>query len=464
MPSQSPSINPTSIEDFQRSALESFYYSLEGAHWHNSSGWASLDVSMCVWYGVSCSTDGTRSLVNKLELPANNLTGDFGFASQFLVYMPELERLDLSSNALTGNLSALGSNVFAPYTSLIDVDLRLNELTGSISSELCEMFVVFDGSLLVDCNIECECCDHDELCGPTQEDQKKALAALFNSTRGIGWYDKSSWILSSSMCEWHGVVCNNSSDVVGLDLSWNGLEGSLPSEIGMLTHLEFLYLFDNELNSHLPSEIGLLSSLKHLNLSRTGLLGSIPSNIGLLEELTDLYLFGNNLNGFIPSEIGLLDSLNVLDFWRNQLTGTIPSEFGSLSNLGQLDLSNNYLSGSLPSELGMLGNLTRLDVSRNHLTSSLPSELGLLSDNLADLHLRANSLTGSLPNELGLLKNLEAMWIEQNSFTGTMLNAICVLVKRNSTGFWRLSADCEEMECSCCTDCCVDDEGCYPAL
>lgn len=229
MPSQSPSLSPTSIEDFQRSALDNLFISFNGAHWHNSSGWGSLDVNMCAWYGVTCTTDGNDFFVNKLELPANNLAGDFLIACRYLLYLPELEQLDLKSNVLAGNLTALESNVLAPYTSLIDVDLRLNELTGSISSELCDPFVVFDGSLRVDCDIDCKCCNHDELCGPTQEGQKKALATLFNATNGIGWHDKSRWILGPSMCEWHGIVCNNSSDVVGLDLSWNGLEGKIIS-------------------------------------------------------------------------------------------------------------------------------------------------------------------------------------------------------------------------------------------
>jgi len=67
----------------------------------------------------------------------------------------------LDSNLIVGNWTALGSTL-ALSSTLAHIDLRLNELTGSVVIELCES--IGDGILHVDCGIECECCNHEELC------------------------------------------------------------------------------------------------------------------------------------------------------------------------------------------------------------------------------------------------------------------------------------------------------------
>ena len=74
----------------------------------------------------------------------------------------------------------------------------------------------------------------------------------------------------------------------------------------------------------------------------------IPEEIGNLTNLTYLGLYDNQLTGSIPSEIGDLTNLTFLNLRSNQLTGEIPSEIGNLTNLYQLNLSNNLLSGIIP--------------------------------------------------------------------------------------------------------------------
>jgi hypothetical protein len=102
-----------------------------------------------------------------------------------------------------------------------------------------------------------------------------------------------------------------SQDETSLDLCCNGLTGTIPSEVSLLTKLTYLDLCCNSLT------------------------GTIPSQLGLLTKLTDLSLWGNNLIGMIPSEIGLLSKLTYLSLSNNSLTGTIPSEVGLMSNLSE---------------------------------------------------------------------------------------------------------------------------------
>ena len=89
-----------------------------------------------------------------------------------------------------------------------------------------------------------------------------------------------------------------------------------------------------------------------LSLGSMELTGEIPAELGNLSNLRGLLLFNNQLSGEIPPELGNLSNLNVLSFWRNQLTGEIPTELGNLSNLRQIFFSdNNQLSGALPQAL-----------------------------------------------------------------------------------------------------------------
>ena len=88
-----------------------------------------------------------------------------------------------------------------------------------------------------------------------------------------------------------------------------------------------------------------------ISLAERGLTGTIPSELGDLSSLEWLSLLGNQLSGYIPPELGSLSNLTSLNLSDNQLSGTIPPELGSLSNLGELYLSGNQLSGCIPEGL-----------------------------------------------------------------------------------------------------------------
>jgi Leucine-rich repeat (LRR) protein len=204
-----------------------------------------------------------------------------------------------------------------------------------------------------------------------------------------------------------------------LDLSGNGLTGSISPEIGNLTNLIYLRLSINQFTGNIPSEIGNLTNLTYLSLLGNQLTGEIPSEIGNLTNLIGLYLSGNQLTGSIPSEIGNLTNLIYLSLRYNQLTGSIPPEIGNLTNLTYLNLRSNQLTGSIPSEIGNLTNLTQLYLYDNQLTGEIPPEIGNLT-NLTWLSLSENQLTGEIPSEIGNLTNLIGLNLSYNELTGSI--------------------------------------------
>ena len=82
-----------------------------------------------------------------------------------------------------------------------------------------------------------------------------------------------------------------------------------------------------QLKGSIPAHsFGQFNKLRVLNLQETGIQGQIPSIIGLLSNLSNLNLAFNSFNGSsIPSEIGLLGYLEVLDLQESELGGTIPA-------------------------------------------------------------------------------------------------------------------------------------------
>eukprot|EP00814_Leptocylindrus_danicus_P021147 CAMPEP_0116021012 /NCGR_PEP_ID=MMETSP0321-20121206/10135_1 /TAXON_ID=163516 /ORGANISM="Leptocylindrus danicus var. danicus, Strain B650" /LENGTH=131 /DNA_ID=CAMNT_0003491805 /DNA_START=325 /DNA_END=720 /DNA_ORIENTATION=+ len=100
------------------------------------------------------------------------------------------------------------------------------------------------------------------------------------------------------LCTWSFVTCNSDGEVTDLLLMENNLKGMIPipSEIGLMTALEVLYLHLNELSGTVPSDLGL----------------------HVLENLKEMWLWlvGNDLTGEIPDEIYVLYQLPVVALKR----------------------------------------------------------------------------------------------------------------------------------------------------
>eukprot|EP00241_Pyramimonas_parkeae_P011075 CAMPEP_0114254960 /NCGR_PEP_ID=MMETSP0058-20121206/17290_1 /TAXON_ID=36894 /ORGANISM="Pyramimonas parkeae, CCMP726" /LENGTH=227 /DNA_ID=CAMNT_0001369279 /DNA_START=115 /DNA_END=795 /DNA_ORIENTATION=- len=91
---------------------------------------------------------------------------------------------------------------------------------------------------------------------------------------------------------------------------------------------------------------------------RDQLTGTIPSEMGNLTQLTFMSIFNNQLTGTVPTELGSLTRIHSIGLDINQLTGTIPTEFGALTLLKIMHIQRNQLSGSIPSEMAALSRLT----------------------------------------------------------------------------------------------------------
>ena len=257
----------------------------------------------------------------------------------------------------------------------------------------------------------------DEAVTQTPASDRAALVALYNATDGPNWRNNTNWLSNAALGDWYGVDTDGDGRVVELNLGVNGLNGTIPMELGNLANLEFLDFSSNQLSGEIPSELGNLANLLELQLHQNQLSGEIPSELGGLANLQTLWLDDNQLSGEIPSELGNLANLHSLWLSGNQLSGKIPAGLGNLANLGAVLLHNNQLSGEIPLELGNLANLGNLYLHDNQLSGEIPSELGNLA-NLGKLYLHNNQLSGEIPPELANLVNLESLWLSGNRLEG----------------------------------------------
>lgn len=147
--------------------------------------------------------------------------------------------------------------------------------------------------------------------------QRFALATFYYSTGGdTTWNQSNGWLDANiSECEWLNsdpMPCNDKGFLIKLELVDNGMTGTLPPELGLLSMLQNLILADNEIEGSIPSELSALRSLKVLDLKSNKLNGSLPDNMGNLAALQYLSLMRNSdLSGPLPLSMGsmLLDEI-----------------------------------------------------------------------------------------------------------------------------------------------------------
>jgi Leucine-rich repeat (LRR) protein len=236
-----------------------------------------------------------------------------------------------------------------------------------------------------------------------------------------------SWNQSTSYCSWEGVTCGTRHRwrVVALDLSSQGLAGTISPAIGNLTFLRSLNLSYNTLRGEIAPSVGSLRRLQRMDLSFNMLTGVIPSNLSRCTSLQHIDMDSNmGLQGIIPSEIGNLQSLTYLVLSNNSIAGTIPSSLGNLSRLTVLDLSFNYMEGSIPAGISNNQHLGFFQLSRNNISGLVPPSLFNLSS-LYAFFVVTNQLHGRLPSDLGkTLPSMQYLGIGENQFTGTLPSSL----------------------------------------
>ncbi|MBA0640184.1 hypothetical protein Goklo_023147 [Gossypium klotzschianum] len=201
----------------------------------------------------------------------------------------------------------------------------------------------------------------------------------------------------------------------------------MPGEIGNLTELQYLSLFNNSLNGTIPFQVSNLQKLRYLDLGFNYFIDPDSFDFSGMPLLIHFGLAYNEFELEFPQFILICHDLTFLDLSVNRLSGSIPeSLYTNLSHLKYLSLC-----GSIPLEIGNLNSLNTLDLSRNQLSGPIPQTIWSLS-NFDALQLFYTNLSGTIPLEVGNMKSLKSLDINTNVFHGELPDTISNLTNLNA--------------------------------
>ncbi|XP_034699285.1 receptor-like protein 1 [Vitis riparia] len=388
-----------------------------------------------------------------LNLSGNALQGNIPSS---MGDMEWLESLDLSNNHLSGQLP---EHMMMGCISLVFLKLSNNSLLGTLPtiSNLTQLKYLF--------------LDNNDFSGK--------ISHGFSNSSSLQILDISYNLLTGQIPDWIG----DFSTLSALSLSRNHFDGAVPTGFCKLNKLRFLDLSHNKIGPTLPPCAN-LTNMKFLHLESNKLTGHIPHVLSEATSLVTLDLRDNTLSGPIPLWISLLSTLRVLLLNGNQLEDSIPLHLCQLKSISILDLSHNHFSGTIPfcldnitfgrespliddtfitesrlyefliigfddSQLSVytalsvnfelsaeseeiefitkrrsesyMGNIlyfmSGLDLSGNKLTGPIPPEIGNLSG-IHTLNLSYNQLIGSIPETFSNLKEIESLDLSHNGLMG----------------------------------------------
>ncbi|MBK7096258.1 MAG: cadherin domain-containing protein [Saprospiraceae bacterium] len=257
------------------------------------------------------------------------------------------------------------------------------------------------------------------------EEEFQALKALYNSTGGNNWKNKTGWeninttaTKNNVTSNWYGLKVSNG-HVDEISLGANNLVGNIPAQISGLKWLKSLDMYNNKLEGTFPSAIGELTSLIGITISSNLLTGPLPESLGNLKKLETIYLSENPLNCDFPNEIlKQMVALRRFDAGNCGFTGNISDIFNSIPKLVALILTNNKITGSLPPSINKL-KLDQLHLGNNKFSGPLPS-LDSSQTTMYYLTFWVNQFTGSIPYSYGTFTKLKYFHIEDNKISGNI--------------------------------------------
>ncbi|XP_016566680.2 probable LRR receptor-like serine/threonine-protein kinase At3g47570 [Capsicum annuum] len=334
------------------------------------------------------------SSLKRIGLSYNYFSGNL--RSNIGVAFPKAEKINWGMNLFTGTFP----DSFANASNLQILDLPGNNFTGNVPASL--------GNVQ---NLRWLNVNGNQL-GSDEPDNMNFISSLTNCSNLqylLLAHNHFGGMFPNS-------VTNLSTQLMGLHMGQNRIQGNIPKEISNLVNLNVLYLQENRLTGSIPASIGILSNLGTLDLDSNRLTGEIPSSIGNITRLLYLYLSGNALNGTVPPSLGNCKQLLRLYIGENNLSGTMPGKLLSLSSLAHVNLSYNSFMGSLPMEIGDLKNIAGFDLSYNNFSGMIPSTIGKCLV-LESLYMQDNSFEGAIPY-LADLQNLRELDLSKNNLSG----------------------------------------------
>ncbi|XP_020102152.1 probable LRR receptor-like serine/threonine-protein kinase At1g06840 isoform X3 [Ananas comosus] len=248
---------------------------------------------------------GNITTLKLLLVSGNQLSGSI---PEEIGYLPNLDRLQIDQNQISGPIP----KSFANLSSIKHFHMNNNSLSGQISPELSRLPLLLHFLM-----------DNNNLTGylpPELSEMPKLKILQLDNNNFSGSipdsYGNMRPLLKLSLrnCSVKGTIPDLSGipQLGYLDLSWNQLEGSIPTN-KLSTNVTTIDLSHNFLNGTIPSNFSGLPNLQLLSLANNLLYGSVPSN------LWDNITFGGNRS-------------LVLDFQSNSLT-TVPDAFDPPTNV-----------------------------------------------------------------------------------------------------------------------------------
>jgi len=210
--------------------------------------------------------------------------------------------------------------------------------------------------------------------------------------------------------------------LIYLDLSFNGLQGSIPIP-STSSHLFLLDCSNNNFSSIEPNFGMYLRNVIYINLSKNKLSGNIPLSFCSLNKPEFMDLSYNYFSGPIPSCLmEKSDPMIILKLRENKLHGVLPENITEGCKLQTIDLNGNRIKGALPRLLANCKDLEILDVGNNQIVDSFPSWMGTLPK-LRILMLRSNHLNGTirdLQDGYQHFTSLQILDLASNHFSGEL--------------------------------------------